>query len=49
MVRAWVQAPDLWPVTWDVNEKVKLAFDENDITIPFPQQDLHVKSGSLTG
>lgn len=49
MVRAWVKAPDLWPVTWDVNEKVKLAFDENDITIPFPQQDLHVKTGSLTG
>lgn len=47
MVRAWVQAPDLWPVTWDINEKVKLAFDEQGITIPFPQQDLHVKSGHL--
>lgn len=41
-VRAWVNAGDLWPVFWDVNEKVKLAFDEQGISIPFPQRDVHL-------
>lgn len=49
MVRAWVQAPDLWPVTWAVNEQVKLAFDEKGITIPFPQRDVHLQSGGVNG
>lgn len=41
MARGWVAAGDLWPVTWDMNEKVKQAFDEAGITIPFPQRDVH--------
>jgi len=49
MVRAWVPAGDLWPVTWEVNEQAKLAFDEKGITIPFPQRDLHVRSGNPAG
>jgi len=27
-------------------EKVKLSFDENGISIPFPQMDVHVKQGA---
>lgn len=42
MARAWVQAADLWPVTWDMNERVKQAFDAEGITIPFPQRDVHL-------
>lgn len=42
-VRAWVAAGDLWPVIWDTNEKVKYAFDEAGITIPFPQRDVHMQ------
>ncbi len=42
MVRAWVKAPELWPVFWDMNERVKQAFDASDITIPFPQRDVHL-------
>lgn len=42
IVRAWVNAADLWPVFWDMNEKVKLAFDEAGISIPFPQRDVHL-------
>lgn len=42
MVRAWVKASDLWPVFWDMNERVKVAFDERDISIPFPQRDVHL-------
>ena len=41
-VRPWVKSADYWPVKFDLTEKVKLAFDENDISIPFPQMDVHM-------
>lgn len=43
-VRAWVNSSDYWAVYWDMNEKVKLAFDENGISIPYPQMDVHLKN-----
>ena len=42
-VRAWVKNADYWTVYFDINEQMKKAFDENDISIPFPQMDVHVK------
>jgi small conductance mechanosensitive channel len=42
VVRAWVKAPDFWPVYWDMNERVKEAFDAEGISIPFPQRDVHL-------
>lgn len=42
MFRAWVLADNLWPYYWDMHEKVKKAFDEAGITIPFPQRDVHI-------
>ncbi len=41
-VRVWVNAADYWGVFFDLTEKVKLAFDEEGISIPFPQQDVHM-------
>jgi len=42
-LRVWVGTDDLWPVYWDVLERVKIAFDaEPDLTIPFPQRDVHL-------
>lgn len=41
-VRPWVNAADFFAVKWDFTEKVKLRFDEEDITIPFPQMDVHL-------
>lgn len=41
--RPWVNAPDLWPVHWDMMEKVKLRFDEEGIEIPFPQVSVHME------
>ena len=41
-VRPWVKTEDFWPVRADLLEKIKLAFDQQGITIPFPQRDLHV-------
>ena len=42
MFRVWVPTDDLWPYYWDMQEKVKKAFDAEGITIPFPQRDVHV-------
>ncbi len=42
MFRVWVPTDDLWPFYWDMQEKVKKAFDAEDITIPFPQRDVHM-------
>ena len=41
-VRPWVNSADYWAVRFDVTEKVKLAFDEAGISIPFPQMDVHI-------
>ncbi|MCD6380633.1 mechanosensitive ion channel, partial [bacterium] len=41
-VRAWCNSDDYWGIYFDMQEKVKLEFDEQGISIPFPQQDVHV-------
>ena len=41
-VRPWVNSGDYWPVYFDLNEKVKLTFDAEGISIPYPQMDLHM-------
>lgn len=41
-VRAWVKSEDYWPVYFDLIENVKIALDENGITIPYPQLDVHM-------
>lgn len=42
VVRPWVKSEDYWAVMWDMNEKVKLTFDEEGISIPYPQMDVHL-------
>jgi len=42
MFRVWVPTDDLWPYYWDMQEKVKKAFDAEGLTIPFPQRDVHM-------
>jgi len=41
-VRPWVNTPDYWAVFFDFTEKVKMTFDQEGISIPFPQQDVHM-------
>ncbi len=41
-VRALVASEDYWQVTFDMNERVKKAFDKEGISIPFPQRDVHL-------
>ncbi|RKX18855.1 MAG: mechanosensitive ion channel family protein [Candidatus Zixiibacteriota bacterium] len=42
VVRPWVKTSDYWDVYWDLTEKVKLTFDAENISIPYPQQDVHM-------
>ena len=42
VVRPWVKTSDYWDVLWDTTEAVKEAFDKEGISIPFPQQDVHM-------
>lgn len=38
VVRAWCAASDYWGLHFDMNKRVKLAFDENGVEIPYPHQ-----------
>ncbi len=37
-VRVWCAASDYWSLHFDMNKRVKLAFDANGIEIPYPHQ-----------
>jgi len=42
IVRPWVKTGVYWDTYWDLTKAVKLRFDEEGISIPFPQRDVHV-------
>ena len=44
VVRPWVKKEDYWGVKFDLTRKIKEAFDENGIEIPFPQRTVHMIS-----
>lgn len=46
-LRVWCAADDYWEVSWELNERVKKAFDREGIEIPFPQMDVHVDACGL--
>ena len=41
-VRPWVKTGDYWPTLFALQETIKLSFDEQGISIPFPQRDVHI-------
>jgi small conductance mechanosensitive channel len=41
-VRPWVKTADYWAVLWDLTEAIKKRFDQENISFPFPQQDVHL-------
>jgi len=41
-VKVWCNSADLWPVYFDMQEKVKMNFDSEGISIPYPQTDVHI-------
>ncbi len=46
VVRPWVKVADYWNAYFDITGKVKVALDENGISIPYPQRDVHIKNES---
>jgi small conductance mechanosensitive channel len=42
IVRPWAAREDYWEVYWEITRSVKIRFDEEGISIPFPQRDIHV-------
>lgn len=42
VVRPWVNTAEYWDIRFDLIETIKITFDEQGISIPFPQQDVHM-------
>ncbi len=49
VVRPWVKTEDYWDVYWDVTRAVKMRFDAEGISIPFPQRDVHLHAVRVPG
>lgn len=41
-VRPWTKADDYWSFLFETTEKVKKRFDNEGISIPYPQRDIHL-------
>ena len=48
VVRPWVETDDYWDVYWDVTRKVYAPFSAQRVSIPFPQQDVHMHQVAAT-
>lgn len=48
-VRPWVKTADYWGVYCDLTEAIKKRFDQEGISIPFPQRDVHIHQSGGTG
>ena len=46
VVRPWVNSADYWVVRWDLIRQIKLTFDAEGISIPYPQRDIHLHQAS---
>ena len=42
IVRPWTRRDDYWDVYWSITREVKLRFDAEGVSIPFPQRDVHL-------
>ena len=42
--RPWTKTSDYWTVYWDLTHRMKEAFEAASITIPYPQQDVHIRT-----
>ena len=42
VVRVWAKSENYWGIYFDMQENVKLTFDKEGISIPFPQRDVHL-------
>ena len=42
--RPWTKTSDYWTVYWDLTHRMKEAFEDVGISIPYPQQDVHIRT-----
>ncbi len=42
IVRVWCKSGDYWALKWDMLKTVKQTFDKKEISIPYPQRDVHL-------
>ncbi len=42
VVRVWAKTSDYWSVFFHMQETVKKTFDKEDVSIPYPQRDVHL-------
>ena len=49
VVRPWVKTSDYWDVYFALTEEIKITFDKEGISIPYPQQDVHLFSEQKPG
>ena len=42
-LRLWVKTEDYWDVYYDVNQRIKQIFDEQGISMPYPQLSVHLQ------
>ena len=42
VVRPWVKTEDYWSARFQLIEQIKTTFDEQGISFPFPQRDVHL-------
>jgi small conductance mechanosensitive channel len=47
-VRPWVNSADYWAVRSNLLETIKVRFDEAGVSIPYPQQDVHMHGVKAT-
>ncbi len=45
IVRIWARADDYWPLKFDLTKRFKEALEAGNVTIPFPQRDVHLYQG----
>ena len=48
LARYYTKSENFWPAHWYMMEAVKKQFDENNVTIPYPQLDVHIKGDSTS-
>ncbi len=42
VVRPWVKTEDYWDIYFHLTETIKVRFDAENISIPYPQRDVHM-------
>jgi small conductance mechanosensitive channel len=41
-IRPWTETKNVWPLRYALTKRIKEKFDENGVSIPFPQRDVHL-------